>query len=80
MWNNVINAWWSIVFYPATDAPKFHKGMIAMLCICVATLGVTYLVYYLEKRERRQKRETQQHSEPEGGKVDETKRSSETGS
>ncbi|KXN86384.1 Pantothenate transporter liz1 [Leucoagaricus sp. SymC.cos] len=38
MWNNVINAWWSIVFYPATDAPRFHKGMIAMLCVCVATL------------------------------------------
>ncbi|TFK43382.1 MFS general substrate transporter [Crucibulum laeve] len=53
MFNNVINAWWSIVFYPATDAPRFRKGMIAMICACVATLGVTWLVYYLERREWR---------------------------
>ena len=53
MWNNVVNAWWSIAFYPATNAPKFRKGMIAMLCACVATLAVTLLVYYLERREWR---------------------------
>ncbi|KAJ3776541.1 major facilitator superfamily domain-containing protein [Lentinula raphanica] len=53
MWNNVVNAWWSIVFYPATDAPKFTKGMIAMIVICVATLAVTALVWYLERREHK---------------------------
>ncbi|THV08700.1 MFS general substrate transporter [Dendrothele bispora CBS 962.96] len=53
MWNNVVNAWWPLVFYPATDAPKFQKGMIAMICVSVATLGVTWLVWYLERRERR---------------------------
>ena len=53
MWNNVVNAWWPLLFYPATDAPKFHKGMIAMLCVCAATLGVTWLVWYLERREWR---------------------------
>ena len=51
MWNNFVNAWWSLVFYPASDAPKFRKGMIAMIAICIATLLVTYLVYYLERRE-----------------------------
>ncbi|KIK65407.1 hypothetical protein GYMLUDRAFT_38859 [Collybiopsis luxurians FD-317 M1] len=53
MWNNVVNAWWSIVFYPATDAPRFTKGMIAMIAICVATLAVTTLVWYFERREHR---------------------------
>ncbi|KAJ8515973.1 hypothetical protein ONZ45_g6660 [Pleurotus djamor] len=52
MWNNVINAWWSIVFYPATDAPKFTKGMYAMIGVAVATLGATALVWVLERRER----------------------------
>ncbi|KAL4241411.1 MFS transporter superfamily protein [Abortiporus biennis] len=52
MWNNVINAWWPLVFYPATDAPKFTKGMWAMIGICIATLLVTYLVWYLERREK----------------------------
>ncbi|KAG6911707.1 hypothetical protein DXG01_007957 [Tephrocybe rancida] len=52
MWNNAINAWWPLLFYKATDAPRFTKGMIAMICVSVATLGVTWLVWYLEKREK----------------------------
>lgn len=57
MWNNVINAWWPLVFYPATDAPRFHRGMIAMICVSVATLGVTGLVWYLERREKKAERQ-----------------------
>lgn len=53
MWNNVINAWWPLVFYPATDAPRFTKGMWAMIGTCLATLAVTWLVWYLERREKR---------------------------
>ncbi|TFY50312.1 hypothetical protein EVJ58_g11101, partial [Rhodofomes roseus] len=53
MWNNVVNAWWQLVFYPATDAPRFHKGMWAMIGIGLATLLVTFLVWYLERREKR---------------------------
>ncbi|KDQ64712.1 hypothetical protein JAAARDRAFT_118003 [Jaapia argillacea MUCL 33604] len=53
MWNNAVNAWWPLLFYPATDAPKFHNGMIAMICTGIATLLVTWLVWYLEKRENR---------------------------
>ncbi|KAI0320642.1 major facilitator superfamily domain-containing protein [Amylostereum chailletii] len=55
MWNNVLNAWWPIVFYPATDAPRFKTGAIAMLATCAATLGVTWLVWSLERREWRLK-------------------------
>lgn len=51
MWNNVINAWWPLLFYAASDAPRFRKGMIAMICTCVATLGATALVWALERRE-----------------------------
>jgi ACS family pantothenate transporter-like MFS transporter len=53
MWNNVVNAWWPLVFYPATDAPRFHMGMIAMIFVCIATLGVTWLVWFWERREWR---------------------------
>lgn len=55
MWNNVINAWWPLLFYPATDAPRFRKGMYAMIGVCIATLAVTALVWYLERREWRLK-------------------------
>ncbi|KZP04351.1 MFS general substrate transporter [Athelia psychrophila] len=53
MMNNAVNAWWPLLFYPATDAPRFRKGMIAMICTCIATLGVTGLVWFLERREWR---------------------------
>ena len=55
MWNNVVNAWWQLVFYPATDAPRFRKGMWAMIGTGLATLLVTFLVWYLERRETRER-------------------------
>ena len=60
MWNNVINAWWPLVFYPATDAPRFTKGMWAMIGTAIATLGVTALVYHLEQREKRQRQDAEE--------------------
>lgn len=48
-----MNAWWQLVFYPATDAPRFRKGMWAMIGTGLATLLVTFLVWYLERREKR---------------------------
>lgn len=53
MWNNAVNAWWPLLFYAAPDAPRFRKGMIAMLGTCAATLAVTALVWGLERREHR---------------------------
>ena len=72
MWNNVINAWWPLIFYPATDAPRFTKGMWAMIGTAIATLAVTALVYFLERREKRQReaRDTEQ-DEREDEKEDE---------
>lgn len=31
MWSNAFNAWWSIVFFPANDAPKWERGMVRPL-------------------------------------------------
>ncbi|KAI0751515.1 MFS general substrate transporter [Daedaleopsis nitida] len=53
MWNNVVNAWWPLVFYPATDAPWFVRGMWAMVGTSLATLLVTWFVWYMERREKR---------------------------
>ncbi|CCM04842.1 uncharacterized protein FIBRA_07035 [Fibroporia radiculosa] len=53
MWNNAVNAWWPLLFYPATDAPEFRKGMWAMIGTGTATLLVTFFVWFLERRERR---------------------------
>ncbi|CAD6984816.1 unnamed protein product [Tilletia controversa] len=37
LWSNVVNSWWSIVLYPATGAPRFKKGMIALICVAVVS-------------------------------------------
>ena len=52
------------MFYPATDAPRFRKGMITMICTCVATLAITFVVYTLERREwRKEGRSGPKHKE-----------------
>jgi hypothetical protein len=53
MFNNVINAWWPLLFYAAPDAPRFTKGMITLICVSVATLFVTFAVWALERREKK---------------------------
>jgi ACS family pantothenate transporter-like MFS transporter len=65
MWNNVINAWWSIVFYPATDAPHFTKGMIALISVSVATLVITFIVLWFANKELKEtgRRSLGDHSE-----------------
>lgn len=36
MGSNAINAWWSIVFYSADQAPYFTRGMYAMIAVSIA--------------------------------------------
>ncbi|KAI1822674.1 MFS general substrate transporter [Xylaria intraflava] len=46
--SNVINAWWTIVFYGASMAPWFTRGMWAMIAVSIAlgiwTGGLSYFV------------------------------------
>ncbi|KAK1236696.1 hypothetical protein PQX77_000052 [Marasmius sp. AFHP31] len=55
MWNNVVNAWWPLLFYRASDAPRFAKGMIALICVSVATLAITWGVWWMERKEIRKR-------------------------
>ena len=73
MWNNVVNAWWSLVFYPATDAPRFTKGMWAMIGVSIATLIITWLVWHLERREKKIKSKSEISLDNEDLPVDEKK-------
>lgn len=52
--SNAVNAWWSIVFYSADYAPKFTRGMWAMIGCSIAlviwTAGVTWMCVRTEKK------------------------------
>ncbi|EEP83010.1 conserved hypothetical protein [Uncinocarpus reesii 1704] len=54
MGSNVINAWWSIVFYPADTAPYFTRGMWAMIACSIAMAVWTGGVLYMAEREKKQ--------------------------
>ena len=36
MMSGAVNAWWSIIFYGASYAPHFTRGMWAMIGTCIA--------------------------------------------
>ncbi|KAN0120049.1 pantothenate transporter-like protein [Hyaloscypha variabilis] len=52
--SNAVNAWWSILFYSANFAPKFTKGMWAMIGTSIAlviwTGGLLYMTTKAEKK------------------------------
>ncbi|EFW99560.1 major facilitator superfamily transporter pantothenate [Grosmannia clavigera kw1407] len=49
--SNAVNAWWSIIFYGASQAPKFHKGMWTMIAVCIALAVWTAILSYYGHRE-----------------------------
>ncbi|GAB1318390.1 Pantothenate transporter liz1 [Madurella fahalii] len=55
--SNAVNAWWSIVFYGASMAPWFTRGMYAMIATSIAlavwTGGLSYMVSRTAKLSRR---------------------------
>ncbi|KAF3016467.1 hypothetical protein E8E14_008733 [Neopestalotiopsis sp. 37M] len=49
--SNVFNAWWSLVFYGASTAPWFTRGMWAMIACSIALAIWTAGLSYLTRRE-----------------------------
>jgi hypothetical protein len=52
MFNSILNIWWTPVFYPSSDAPKFVKGMIAEIIVSVITFFLTGAVAWIENRDK----------------------------
>ncbi|POR33150.1 Pantothenate transporter liz1 [Tolypocladium paradoxum] len=52
--SNAVNSWWSIIFYGASMAPWFIRGMWAMIACSIALIawsaGLCYLVHKNEKK------------------------------
>ncbi|WEW60298.1 hypothetical protein PRK78_005783 [Emydomyces testavorans] len=65
MGSNVVNAWWSIVFYPADMAPYFTRGMWAMIACSIAMAVWTAGVLCMSVRDgRRDSRHRDDPAEP----------------
>lgn len=59
------STWVPLLTYPAQQAPRFKKGFIFSTCAFVAQFGVTWLVWWLQRREGRRKKEKGRQSESE---------------
>lgn len=55
MFSGAVNAWWSIIFYPATDVPTFKNGTYAMMATTIATALVSTAIWYLYKRDEKKR-------------------------
>lgn len=53
MFSNAVNAWWSLLFYVASDVPKFRKGCYAMLGTTIASAILVAIMRYLQIREEK---------------------------
>ncbi|KAI0481874.1 major facilitator superfamily domain-containing protein [Xylaria cf. heliscus] len=69
--SNVINAWWTIVFYGASMAPWFTRGMWAMIAVSIALVIWTGgLSYFTARHERMRKAEHAVEGHEAGEKTD----------
>lgn len=50
-----VNAWLPYLVFPAVDAPEFHKGFIFSTVMFVAQAAITWAVWWMHRRELRQK-------------------------
>lgn len=66
MGNNAVNAWWSILFYGAEMAPRFTRGMWAMIGCSVALVGWTGAIVWMTRREARRSRRRMSMGEVDG--------------
>ncbi|QFZ26787.1 putative pantothenate transporter [Clavispora lusitaniae] len=68
MFSNAVNAWWSLLFYGASTAPKFKKGCYAMFATVISSAIVICAMRYLQLREeKRQPEEEMSPTESESG-------------
>ncbi|KAH3976472.1 hypothetical protein HBH98_159890 [Parastagonospora nodorum] len=52
MVQSILYTFWGIALYPATDAPYWKKGYIAMIVVVFAFFGATGAVNWLDKRSK----------------------------
>jgi ACS family pantothenate transporter-like MFS transporter len=66
MGNNAVNAWWSILFYSADLAPRFTRGMWAMIACSIALVLWTTAILAQIAREKKAMSRTQAAEAPTG--------------
>ncbi|KEP50422.1 putative MFS pantothenate transporter [Rhizoctonia solani 123E] len=53
LWSNAVNAWWIIIFWPVSSAPRYRRGMISTIPIALVSMGLGWGTHMLDKRASR---------------------------
>jgi len=67
LFSNAVNAWWSIVFYSANFAPRFTRGMWAMIGVSIALALWVLVIHWFQCRERKTRDEREEVEEVDKG-------------
>ncbi|QLL30375.1 hypothetical protein HG536_0A01920 [Torulaspora globosa] len=52
MFSGAVNAWWSLLFFPASTVPHFEKGSYALLATSIASGLVSVLIRRFQNKDR----------------------------
>ncbi|ORY90219.1 MFS general substrate transporter [Leucosporidium creatinivorum] len=72
MFSNAFNSWWSIVFFPANDAPRWRRGMISIIVLCPIMVVLTCTARWLQLRDERKDAQEVQEGREEMGSAKES--------
>lgn len=64
MWSNVLTAWFPLVFFPSSSAPKFHRGWIALIVVAILTVLVAVVTKILDDRDHKSRSKEQEQDCP----------------
>ncbi|SCV03375.1 LANO_0G03752g1_1 [Lachancea nothofagi CBS 11611] len=57
MFSGAVNAWWSLIFYSATMAPRYERGCYALIATAVASGFVAGIIRWFQRRDMQRKSE-----------------------
>ncbi|CAE7137852.1 unnamed protein product [Rhizoctonia solani] len=50
LWSNAVGAWWVLVIWPVTSAPKFRRGIISTVPVALLSVAVAWGTHVLDQR------------------------------
>ncbi|SCU96030.1 LAFA_0G03862g1_1 [Lachancea sp. 'fantastica'] len=54
MFSGAVNAWWSLLFYSATMAPRYERGCYALIGTAIGSIVLAALIRWLQRRDQNQ--------------------------
>ncbi|CAE6456165.1 unnamed protein product [Rhizoctonia solani] len=53
LWSSAVTAWWILIFWPVSSAPRYRRGIIATIPISLVSMFLGWGTHVLDKRDRR---------------------------